>query len=72
MKTQITVSKVLYSKSILDRFRSMPIVAIVENKTPILKDHLQLLSTHKKCFNLVKKKIVKKYFIKDDLLVVYI
>lgn len=72
MQTQITVYNVLNSKNILNRFKGMPIVAIVENRTPILKDHLQLLSTHKRCFNLVKKKIVKKFFIKGDLLVVYI
>lgn len=72
MRTQITVTNVLNSKNILNRFKGMPIVAIVENSIPILTDHLQLLSTHERCFNLVKKKIVKKYFIKDNLLVVYI
>lgn len=72
MQTQITVNNLLNNKIILNRFKGMPIVAIVEKNIPILKDHLQLLSTHKRCFNLVKKKVVKKYFIKDNLLVVYI
>lgn len=72
MQTQITVNNLLNNKIILNRFKGMPIVAIVEKNIPILKDHLQLLSTHKRCFNLVKKKVVKKFFIKDNLLVVYI
>jgi len=72
MNAQITVNNLLNNKIILNRFKGMPIVAIVEKNIPILKDYLQLLSTHKRCFNLVKKKVVKKYFIKDNLLVVYI
>ena len=72
MNAQITVNNLLNNKIILNRFKGMPIVAIVEKNIPILKDHLQLLSTHKRCFNLVKKKVVKKFFIKDNLLVVYI
>jgi len=50
----------------------MPKVSIVENNTTILADHLQLLSTHKRCYKLVTKKVVKKFYIKDDLLVVFI
>jgi len=72
MNAQITVRQILFSKKIMERFKGMPKVSIVENNTTILADHLQLLSTHKRCYKLVTKKVVKKFYIKDDLLVVFI
>jgi len=72
MTAQIRVNKLLRNKSILNRFKGMPKVAIMENKTPILVDHLQLLYTHETCFKLVINKVVNKFYIKDDLLVIFI
>lgn len=74
MNTQITVNQVLNSKLILERFKGLPFVNIIQETTNILSDHLQLLSTHKICYQLILKRTIKKYAILKDknVLVVYI
>lgn len=74
MNAQITFTQVLNSKTVMQRFKGLPMVAVIENGINILTDYLQLLSTHKVCFDLLRKKAIKKYAVLEskNTLVVYI